>query len=74
MSMSACGLAELIKKGLQVDAYSPIFKIDSKSGVLVLSGMSLFPRRHNYDVVVANNIFTAKGFTGKLHCTSNTQV
>ena len=34
------GLAELMKKGLQVDAHSPIFKIDSKSGVLVLSGMS----------------------------------
>ena len=40
------GLAELMKKGLQVDAHSPIFKIDSKSGVLVLSGMSLFRRQH----------------------------
>ncbi len=66
--------AELTKKKAASGCSQPYFKIDSKSGVLVLSGMSLFPQRHNYDLVVAHNIFAAKSFPSKLQRTSSTQV
>ena len=62
MSMGVCGLAELMKKGLQVDAYSPICKIKYKFGVLgFLSNVALLLRRHDVHRVRALDGHTASG-------------
>ena len=57
------------------NVHSPICKFKYKFGVLdFLSNVVLFIWRYNYDIVIAHNIFAAKGCSCKLHCTSNTQV